>query len=101
MKRVSIEILDDVSLIPTKARELVKRYNLNPTDFDIVRDVGINAGYLRFYRSRRDGEEIVCSPLHWDESPRIWTCFSRSMALLISLRRSEQCEPIRVFPPTK
>lgn len=69
-EKVSLEVLDEVSLIPAKARDLQKRYNLNATDFEIIRDVGINAGYLRFYRSRSDGEEVVCSPLHWDESPQ-------------------------------
>jgi len=69
-ERASIEVLDEVSLVPAKVRDVQKLYNLNSTDFDIIRDIGTNAGYLRVYRSRSDGEEVVCSPLHWDESPQ-------------------------------
>jgi len=70
LERACIEVLDEVSLIPSKVRDVQRRHNLNPTDFDIIRDIGTNAGYLRVYRSRGDGEEVICSPLHWDESPQ-------------------------------
>jgi hypothetical protein len=68
-ERASIQILDDVTLVPQKVRDVQRRYGLSPTDYEIIRDIGANAGYLRTYRSRTDGQEVICSPLHWDERP--------------------------------
>ena len=68
-ERVSIEILDQLALMPVKTREIQRQHNLNAEDLDIIRAIGANAGYFGSYQSRSDGEEIMFSPLHWDEHP--------------------------------
>lgn len=69
VERVSIQILDDLTLLPTKVREIQAAYGLNVGDLEVIRDIGQNAGYLATYISRKDSEEVMFSPLHWDEHP--------------------------------
>jgi hypothetical protein len=68
-EKVTVALLDELTVIPQKAKAIQGRYNLNADDFDVVRDIGCGASFIGNYISPKDGEEIWYSPLHWDENP--------------------------------
>lgn len=68
-EQVSIGILDEVATMPQKAADIQKRYGLSMKDMEALKDLGSAGSYLGAYTSRKDGEEIWYSPLHWDEKP--------------------------------
>jgi len=70
IEKASIQLLDTVSVLPTKTRDIQNSLGLDPTQLEIIRTIGINAGYLGEYKSRSDGEMVLYSPLHWEEHPR-------------------------------
>lgn len=69
-EKVTVALVDELSVIPQKAREIQSRYNLDAPSVDIVRDIGCGASFIGNYVSPKDGEEIWYSPLHWDENPQ-------------------------------
>lgn len=68
-EQVGIGILDEIATMPQKATDIQKRYGLSVKDMEALRDLGTAGSYLGAYKSRKDGEEVWYSPLHWDEKP--------------------------------
>jgi hypothetical protein len=68
-EQVGIGILDEVATMPQKATDIQERYGLSLNDMGALKDLGTAGSYLGTYTSRKDGEEVWYSPLHWDEKP--------------------------------
>lgn len=65
----TIEVLDDLAEIPVKVSDLVSTYSINNEEFNIIKDLGISAGFLDEYTSPKDNEKVLFSPIYWDENP--------------------------------
>lgn len=90
-EKVSVALLDELTVIPQKAKDVQNRYNLNAADIDVVRDIGCGASFIGTYVSPTDGEEIWYSPLHWDENPeKIFELCARPIPQLRSRRLSKR-----------
>jgi hypothetical protein len=69
IERLTLELLNDLALMPRKAHELALQYDLRPHQIQIIKSIAENAGVIRSYVSPVDGEEIWYSPLYWEENP--------------------------------
>lgn len=65
----TIELLDDLAEIPIKTVDIASRYSIGSNEFSIIKDLGISAGFLDEYSSPTDSEQILFSPIYWDENP--------------------------------
>jgi hypothetical protein len=66
---VAVALLDEIATMPQKATGIQKRYGLGVKEMEALKDLGAAGSYLGTYKSRKDGEEVWYSPLHWDEKP--------------------------------
>jgi len=70
IETATISLLDALSILPRKTREIQKSFGLGSKELEIIRNIGTNAGFLGEYTSRSDGEAVMYSPLHWEEHHR-------------------------------
>lgn len=95
----TIEILDDLAEIPVKTIDLLSRYDIDDNEFTIIKDLGMSAGFLDDYKSENDAEDVLFSPIYWDENPeKIITLSnkysSNSVLEAIKSIRNNQGKPI-------
>lgn len=69
IESASLQILDDLSILPIAAVELQDKHGLDPKVLHYVKEIGINTGFIDTYVSPTDSREIFFSPLYWDENP--------------------------------
>jgi hypothetical protein len=70
IENASLHILDDLSLVPLPAVEIKNKYDLDDAAFSIIKDIGINTGFLDEYTNPSNGQNIFYSPLYWEENPK-------------------------------
>jgi hypothetical protein len=109
IEEVSIGLLDDLSKSPVPAIDVRKKYGIPEQDFNIVQQLGREGSYLKSYRSPSDGQDILYSPVFWDEHPEALFAMLRKfsateIAEAISTVRNYQGYPItdlRKLHPTR
>lgn len=71
VEQASIEILHRLTSSPITEEEFSGFLGLSVRDLAIVKDLGVNGGYINHYDSPDDGAQIVYSPLFWEENPEV------------------------------
>ena len=69
IERIAVAMLDDLSQMPLKTTDIISSYGISAKDLPILKDIGINAGFIDCYTSPVDGQEIWYSPIYWEENP--------------------------------
>lgn len=65
----AISIVDELALLPRHAFQLKDKYDVSPTDFTVITDIGKSAGIIDAYDSPTDGRKVLYSPVYWEEHP--------------------------------
>ncbi len=69
IEQASVHLLQTLASAPLTANDLSQSLGLTKPDLALIKDLGDTGGYIRAYRSPSDGDEVVYSPLFWDEHP--------------------------------
>ncbi|MBK8581122.1 MAG: hypothetical protein IPL86_04565 [Flavobacteriales bacterium] len=67
---LTVQILEKLSAFPHKQAEVISALGIDPTEQDIILDVGRVASLLDTYVSPSDSESVLYSPLYWDDNPQ-------------------------------
>jgi hypothetical protein len=65
----TISTLNKVSMFPHKEKDIISELKISTDEYDCIKDLGKNCSFLDTYRSPKDSESILFSPLHWDDNP--------------------------------
>lgn len=69
IEKASLEMLDELMIMPFKERVMQKKHGIGSAEFGIIRDVGKTGDFFKSYTSPKDGSRIIYSPLYHDENP--------------------------------
>lgn len=65
----TIEIIEKLSSIPHKEKELISSLGISPEEYDQIKDVTQSTSLIDTYVSPNDSQSVIYSPLYWDENP--------------------------------
>lgn len=65
----TIDILERLSSIPHKEKDLISSIGLSPDQYDQIRDVCKSTSLIDTYVSPKDSQSVIYSPLYWDDNP--------------------------------
>ncbi len=64
-----VSMIDKLSLFPHKEKDIKSQLDIDPANYDCLKDIGTATSLLDSYRSPKDSESIIYSPLYWDDNP--------------------------------
>jgi len=64
-----LQVLDSLSSMPVKEKELRSLLKIASDEFDLIKSLGKAGSLLDEYLSPKDSENILFSPLYWDQNP--------------------------------
>lgn len=69
LEQATVGMLHKLSSAPMAEDNIRSDYPLSKADFKLVTDLGEAGGYLKNYEAPENGENILYSPLFWEENP--------------------------------
>jgi len=82
IEKTSLELTNDLASGPRYQDEIYKKYNIRGKDEgDIIRDILSNASVMGSYISDTNGQEILYSPLYWEDNPQKFSALATKYKL--------------------
>jgi len=70
IETVSLDLMNELGLLPRYRDELFTKYGIRGSEEgEIIKDILTSASVLGSYVSPSNGEEVLYSPLYWEENP--------------------------------
>jgi hypothetical protein len=64
-----VTLVDRLSLFPHKEKDVKSQLGIDPKNYDYIKDIGTSTSLLDIYKSPKDSESVIYSPLYWDDNP--------------------------------
>jgi len=65
----TVSIIEKLSQFPHKEKDIVSQMGISTSDYDIIKDIGRSISIIDTYKSPKDSESIIYSPVYWDDKP--------------------------------